>query len=67
MTNTKVSKFFKPFANDPLANIKFSKTQSSKFELSGGILGELIAAMPGATFLARKEALAEKATEYYIN
>ena len=47
----------KTFANGSSTNIKFLKTQLSKTIQSGGILGELIAALPGAMFLAGKEAL----------
>ena len=47
----------KAFANGSSTNIKFLKTQLSKMIQSGGILGELIAAIPGAMFLAGKEAL----------
>ena len=80
LTNTQVSKGRKAFANVSSTNIKFSKTQFSKMIQSGGILGDLLMAIPQVMFLAGKEALkkvslapklapilAEKATEYYIN
>ena len=57
LTNTQVSKIFKPFTNGSSANVKFSKTQLSKFMQPREILGQLIAAIPGAVFLAGKEAL----------
>ena len=57
LTNTQVSKIRKAFANGSSTNIKFSKTQLSKMIQSGGILGELIAAIPRAMFLAEKEVL----------
>ena len=57
LTNTQVSKIRKAFANGSSANIKFSKIHLSKMIQSGGILGELIAAIPGAMFLAGKELL----------
>ena len=57
LTNTRVSKIRKTFPIGSSANNKVSKTQLSKMIQSGGILGELIAAIPGAMFLAGKEAL----------
>ena len=57
LTNTQVSKIHNVFANGSSANIKFSKTQLSKVILSGGILGELLVAIPHALLLAGKEAL----------
>ena len=36
LTDTEVSKIRKAFANDSLANVKFSKTQLSKMIQSGG-------------------------------
>ena len=81
LTDTQVSKISKAFANGLSANIKFSKTQFSKMIQSGGILGDVIAAIPQVIFLTRKEVLkkviflapklapklAGKGTEYYIN
>ena len=43
--HTQVSKIPKAFANDLSANTKFSKTQLSQMIQSGGILGDLIAAI----------------------
>ena len=57
LTDTQVSKIRKAFANSSSANIRFSKTQLSKMIQSGGILPELIAAIPQAMFLAGKEIL----------
>ena len=41
LTNTEVSKLCKPFANNPSANIKWSKTQLHKVGQSGGFFGWL--------------------------
>ena len=41
LTNTKVSKLHKAFANGSLDNIKFSKTELHKIGQSGGFLGIL--------------------------
>ena len=41
LTNTQVSKIRKAFANGSSANIKFSKTQLSKFPQSGGFIDVL--------------------------
>ena len=41
LTNTQVSKIRKAFANGSSANIKFSKTQLSKFSQSGGFIDVL--------------------------
>ena len=38
LTNTEVSKLCKPFANNPSANIRWSKTQLHKIGQSGGFL-----------------------------
>ena len=46
LTDTQVSKICKAFVNGSSANIKFSKTQLSKMIQSGGILGELLVALP---------------------
>ena len=81
LTDTQVSKICKAFANGSSANIKLSKTQSSKMIQSGGILGELIAGIPQLMFLTGKEVLRKgisltkdaaptlvgKTTEYYVN
>ena len=42
LTNTKVSRFCKAFANNSSANIKLSKTQLHKMGYSGGLLGRLL-------------------------
>ena len=42
LTNIKVSKLRKAFANDSSANIKLSKTQLHKIGQSGGFLGRLL-------------------------
>ena len=42
LTNTKVLKFLKAFANGSSANIKLSKTQLHKIGQSGGLLGSLL-------------------------
>ena len=42
LTNTKVSKFHKAFANNSSVNIKLSKTQFHKIAKSGGFLGRLL-------------------------
>ena len=42
LTNTKVSKLGKPFANNSLANINLSKIQLHKIGQSGGFLGRLL-------------------------
>ena len=57
LTDTQVSKIRKDFANDKSTNIKFPKTQLPKTVQPGGILGEVLAAIPQAMFLAGKEAL----------
>ena len=57
LTDTQVSKIRKAFENGPSANIKFSKTHLSKMLQSGGLLGDLLEALPQAMFLAGKEVL----------
>ena len=52
LTDTQVSKICKAFANVSSANIKFSKTHLSKMIQSGGILSELLAALPYAALKA---------------
>ena len=42
LTNTQVLISCKAVSNDSSANIKFSKTQLSKFVQSGGFLGRLL-------------------------
>ena len=42
LTNTKVSKFGKAFANSSSGNIKLSKTQLHKIGQSGRFLGRLV-------------------------
>ena len=42
LTNTKVSKLCKAFANNSSANIKLSKTQPRKISQSGGFLGRYL-------------------------
>ena len=44
-------------ANGSSANAKFSKTQLSKIIKSGGILADLLPAIPQAMFLTEKEVL----------
>ena len=46
LTDAQVSKIRETFANGSSANTKFSKTQLSKMIQSGGILGELLVAIP---------------------
>ena len=73
LTDTQVSKVRQASVNGSSTNVKFWKTRFSKTIQSGGILTELIAAIPQAMFLAGKEVLKAvlettgKATEYYIN
>ena len=55
LTDTQVSKIHEASTNGSSANIKFSKTHLSKMIQSGGILGELIAAIPQGMFLAGKK------------
>ena len=57
LTDTQVSKIGKAFANGSSANMKFSKTHLSKMIQSGGILADLLLAIPQAMSLAGKEAL----------
>ena len=57
LTDTQVSKIRKAFANGSSADIKFSKTQLSKTIQPGGILPELIGAIPLAMFQSGKEVL----------
>ena len=58
LTDREVPKIREAFANDSLANIKFSKTELSQMMIrSGGITGESLITTPHATFLARKETL----------
>ena len=63
LTNTEVSKIRKAFANGLSANIKFSKTQLPKMIQSGGILGELLVALPYATIKAGTQELIKRAPE----
>ena len=42
LNNTQALRLHKPFANNSSANIKLSKTQFHKIELSGGFLGRLL-------------------------
>ena len=53
-TKTQVSKTCKVFVSGLLANRKFSRTQLSKMIHSGGILPELIEAIPLAMFQIKK-------------
>ena len=46
LTNTKVSKLRKAFANGSSDNIKLSKTQLHKIGRSGGFLGRLLGRLP---------------------
>ena len=46
LNDTQVLKIHKLFANGLSVNIKFSKTQLAKMLQSGGILGELLVALP---------------------
>ena len=57
LTDTQAFKICKGFANGLSANIKFSKTHLSKMIQFGGILGDLIGAIPQVLFLKGKEAL----------
>ena len=57
LTDTQVTRLPNAFANGSLANIKFSKTQLSKIIQSGGILADLLEAIPQAMFLTRVGAL----------
>ena len=52
LTDIQVSKIRKAFANASSANIKFPKTQLSKMIQLGGILGELLIALPYAALKA---------------
>ena len=74
LTDTQVSMICEAFGNDPSANIKFSKTQLSKMIQSGGILGELLVALPYAALKARTQKLIKTApeltkdtTRYFVN
>ena len=60
LTDTQVSKIRKAFANGLSANIKFSKTQMSKMIQSGGILRELLVAIPHGVLKVRKQELINK-------
>ena len=57
LTDIEVSKICKGFGNEFFLPITFSKTQLSKMIQSGGIVGDLIAAIPQVMFLAGTEAL----------
>ena len=57
LTNTLSFKIRKALANGSSANAKFSKTQLSKIIKSGGILADLLPAIPQAMFLTEKEVL----------
>ena len=48
LTDTKVSKIRKDFANASWINVKFSKTQLSKMMHEGGVLGEVLVVPYGA-------------------
>ena len=63
LTDTHVSKICKGFANGSSAYIKFSKTQLSKMTQSGGILGDLIAAIPQVMLLTGKEVFKKVSTK----
>ena len=63
LTDTQVSKICKGFANGSSAYIKFSKTQLSKMTQSGGILGDLIAAIPQVMLLTGKEVFKKVSTK----
>ena len=56
LTDTEVSRLCKAFANGSSANIKFLKTQLLKMIQWGGILADLIAAIPQVMFHARVRA-----------
>ena len=63
LTDTQVSKICKGFANGSSTYIKFSKTQLSKMTQSGGILGDLIAAIPQVMLLTGKEVFKKVSTK----
>ena len=63
LTDTKVSKICKAFANGSSASIKFSETQLSKIIQSGGILCELLGGIPYAVIKAGMEELIKRAPE----
>ena len=74
LTDTQVSKICKAFVNGSSANIKFSKTQLSKMIQSGGILGELLVALPYGVLEAVTQELKKRApvvtrgaTRYFVH
>ena len=54
LTNTQVSNLRKSFANNSSADIKLSKTQSSKMIQSGGFLGKLLSPLPKKITINKK-------------
>ena len=60
LNDTQVLKIHKLFANGLSVNIKFSKTQFSKMIQSGGILGELLVALPYTALEAGTQELIKK-------
>ena len=74
LTDAQVSKICKAFVNGSSANIKFSKTQLSKMIQSGGILGELLVALPYGVLEAVTQELKKRApvvtrgaTRYFVH
>ena len=63
LTNKQVSKFRKAFTNSWSANINFSKNQLPEMINSGGILGELLVALPYTAFKAGMQQIIKTAPE----
>ena len=63
LNDTQVLKIHKLFANGLSVNIKFSKTQLAKMLQSGGILGELLVALPYTALEAGRQELIKRAPE----
>ena len=57
LTDTKVSRLYKAFANGSSGNIKFSKNQFPKMTHSGAVLAGLLEAVPQTMFLTEVKTL----------
>ena len=66
LTNTKVSKFGKAFANSSSGNIKLSKTQLHKIGQSGRFLGRLLGALLKTSLSLMKNVLKKLAKSVLI-
>ena len=73
LTDTQVPKIRKAFVNGSSTDIKLSKPQLSQIIQSGGILGELLVALPYIALKAETQELMERAPDakdsarYFVN